>query len=102
MPRKRKGADLGCNTSRSRSMRNRRSERTEEQSQQQNTDARVSMAQLRQAQSEDTRAERNEVIRLEQRQSRRFTVNRRRTNDHQRQQVHRAFTSDSFLRLAFQ
>ncbi|VVC24672.1 Hypothetical protein CINCED_3A002500 [Cinara cedri] len=60
------------------------------------------MAQLRQEESEDTRAERNEVIRLEQRQSRRFTVNRRRTNDQQRQQVHRAFTSDSFLRLAFQ
>ncbi|GFS77268.1 uncharacterized protein TNCV_3758541 [Trichonephila clavipes] len=47
-------------------------------------------------------AERNEVRRLEQQQSRRFTVNRRRTNDQQRQQVHRAFISDSFLRLAFQ
>ncbi|GFX33393.1 helitron_like_N domain-containing protein, partial [Trichonephila clavipes] len=35
---------------------------------------------------EDTRAERNEVRRLEQQQSRRFTVNRRRTNDQQRQQ----------------
>ncbi|VVC25441.1 Hypothetical protein CINCED_3A005442 [Cinara cedri] len=102
MPTKRKGADLNRNTSKSRSLRNRRSERTEEQIQQQNTDARVRMAQLRQEESEDTRAERNEVIRLEQRQSRRFTVNRRRTNDQQRQQVHRAFTSDSFLRLAFQ
>ncbi|VVC42897.1 Helitron helicase-like domain, partial [Cinara cedri] len=101
MPTKRKGADLNRNTSKSRSLRNRRSERTEEQIQQQNTDARVRMAQLRQEESEDTRAERNEVIRLEQRQSRRFTVNRRRTNDQQRQQVHRAFTSDSFLRLAF-
>jgi hypothetical protein len=38
-------------------MRNRRAERTEEQIQQQNTDARVSMAQLRQEQSEDTRAD---------------------------------------------
>ncbi|CAG4953503.1 unnamed protein product [Parnassius apollo] len=64
-------------------MRNRRSQRTEEQIQQQNTDARVSIAQLRQEQSEDTRAERG-------------------TNDQQRQQVHREFTSDSFLRLAFQ
>ncbi|CAG5009802.1 unnamed protein product [Parnassius apollo] len=82
-------------------MRNRRSQRTEK-IQQQNIDTRVSMAQLREEQSKDTRAERNEVIRLEQRQSRRFTVNRRRTNDQQRQQVHRAFTSDSFLRLAFQ
>ncbi|XP_054091371.1 uncharacterized protein LOC128922976 [Zeugodacus cucurbitae] len=60
------------------------------------------MAQLHQEEPEDTRAERNEVRRLEQRQSRRFTVNRRRTNDQQRQQVHRAFISDSFLRLAFQ
>ncbi len=102
MPRKRKGADLSRNTSKSRNLRNRRSERTEEQIQQQNTDARVRMAQLHQEEPEDTRAERNEVIRLEQRQSRRFTVNRRRTNDQQRQQVHRAFTSDSFLRLAFQ
>lgn len=60
------------------------------------------MQQLRQEQSEDTSAERNEVVRLEQRQSRRFTVNRRSINDQQRQQIHRAFTSDSFLRLAFQ
>ncbi|GFT35815.1 uncharacterized protein TNCV_2791911 [Trichonephila clavipes] len=59
------------------------------------------MAQLHQEEPEDTRAERNEVRRLEQQQSRRFTVNRRRTNDQQRQQVHRAFISDSFLRLAF-
>ncbi|KAL4083698.1 hypothetical protein QTP88_029014 [Uroleucon formosanum] len=51
-------------------MRNTRAQRTEEQIQEQNIDSRVSMAQLRQEQSEDTRAERNEVIRLEQRQSR--------------------------------
>jgi len=102
MPTKRKGANLSRNTSRSRSMRNTRAQRTEEQIQQQNTDARVSMAQLRQKQSEDTRAERIEVKRLEQRQSRLYTVNRRRTNDQQRQQVHRAFISDSFLCLAFQ
>ncbi|XP_039953152.1 uncharacterized protein LOC120770076 isoform X3 [Bactrocera tryoni] len=67
-------------------MRDKRSQRTEEQIQQHNADARVSMQQLREEQSEDTRAERNEVIRLEQRQSRRFTVSRRRTNDQQRQQ----------------
>lgn len=65
MPRKRKGADLSRNTSKSRSLGNRRSERTEEQIQQQNIDARVTMAQLRQEESEDTRAERNEEIRLE-------------------------------------
>ncbi|VVC39931.1 Hypothetical protein CINCED_3A003556 [Cinara cedri] len=76
MSTKRKGADLNRNTSKSRSLRNRRSERTEEQIQQQNTNARVRMAQLRQEE--------------------------RRTNDQQRQQIHRAFTSDSFLRLAFQ
>ncbi|KAF0759557.1 ATP-dependent DNA helicase [Aphis craccivora] len=52
--------------------------------------------------STNTRAERNEVRRLEQRQSRRFTVKRRRTNDQQRQQIHRAFISDPFPRLAFQ
>jgi len=61
----------------------------------------MSMAQLRKEQSKDIRTERNEIIRLEQRQSRRFTVNRRRTNDQQRQQVHRASISDIFLRLAF-
>ncbi|VVC37906.1 Hypothetical protein CINCED_3A023365 [Cinara cedri] len=68
MPIKPKGADLNRNISKSRSLRSRRSERTEEQIQQQNTDA----------------------------------LNRRRTNDQQGQQVRRAFTSDSFLRLAFQ
>lgn len=70
MPRKRKGADLSRNTSKTRSKRNLRSERSEEEIQQETTDARVSMARLRQEQSEDTRAERNEVIRLQQRQSR--------------------------------
>ncbi|GBP20921.1 hypothetical protein EVAR_80741_1 [Eumeta japonica] len=95
-------ADLSRSTSKARKLRNSRSERTEEQIQQQNTDARVRMTRLHQEEPEDTRDERNEVRRLEQRQSRRFTVNRRRTNDQQRQQVHRAFISDSFLRLAFQ
>ncbi|CAG5020841.1 unnamed protein product [Parnassius apollo] len=86
MPRKRKGANLSRSTSKARNLRNSRSERTEEQIQQQNTDARVRMAQLHQEDPEDTRAERNEVRRLEQRQSCRFTVSRRRTNDQQRQQ----------------
>ncbi|KAF0769445.1 ATP-dependent DNA helicase [Aphis craccivora] len=74
--RKRKGADLSRSTSKARNLQNNRSERTEEQIQQQNTDARVRMAQLHQEEPEDTRSERNEV--------------------------HRAFISDSFPRLAFQ
>ncbi|GFX90223.1 hypothetical protein TNCV_2449981 [Trichonephila clavipes] len=45
-----------------------------------------------------TRAERNEVRRLEQQQSRRFAVNRRRTNDQQRQQAHRQRARCSFER----
>ncbi|CAG9827410.1 unnamed protein product [Diabrotica balteata] len=45
-------------------MRDKRSQRTEEQVHQQNADARVTIQQLRQEQSEDTRAERNKVIRL--------------------------------------
>ena len=84
MPTKRKGADLSHNTSKSRNLRNRISKRTEEQIQQQNTDARVRMAQLHQEEPEHTRAERNEN-RLQLRQSRRFTDNRCRTNDQQRQ-----------------
>ncbi|GFT39743.1 uncharacterized protein NPIL_56341 [Nephila pilipes] len=81
MPKKRKGANLSRDTNKSRSIRNRRAQRTEEQVQEENTGARVRMAQLRQEQLGDTRAERNEVMRLEQRQSHRFTVNRRRAND---------------------
>ncbi|GFS33023.1 ATP-dependent DNA helicase, partial [Nephila pilipes] len=99
MPTKRKGANLSRDTNKSRSIRNRRAQRTEEEVQEENTGARVRMAQLRQ---DDTRAERNEVMRLEQRQSYRFTVNRRRVNDQQRQQAHRAFVATSFRRLAFQ
>ncbi|GFT84187.1 ATP-dependent DNA helicase [Nephila pilipes] len=102
MPAKRKRANLSRDTNKSRSIRNRRDIRTEEQVQEENTGARVRMAQLRQEQLDDTRAERNEVMRLEQRQSHRFIVNRRRANDQQRQQAHRAFVATSFLRLAFQ
>ena len=82
-------------------MRNRRAQKTEGQVQQDNIDARVKMAQLHQAESEDTRAERNEQRRLEQRQDCHFTVSRRKANDQQRQQVHRAFTANSFQHLAF-
>jgi len=60
------------------------------------------MARLRQAASEDERAGLNEQRRLEQGQSLRYTVSRRRANDQQCQQVHRSFTSNSFLRLAFE
>ncbi|GFT98206.1 ATP-dependent DNA helicase [Nephila pilipes] len=102
MPTKRKGANLSRDTNKYRSIRNRRAQRTEEQVQEENTGARVRKAQWRQEQLDDTRAERNEVMRLEQRQSHRFTVNRRRANDQQRQQAHRAFVVTSFLRLAFQ
>ncbi|GFT82493.1 ATP-dependent DNA helicase [Nephila pilipes] len=102
MPTKRKGANLSRDTNKSSSIRNRRAQRTEKQVQEENTGARVRMAQLRQEQLDDTRAERNEVMRLEQRQSHRFTINRRRANDQQRQQAHLAFVATSFLRLAFQ
>lgn len=102
MPKRRKGASLDRQTRRAASMRNRRAQRTEEQQQQDNTNARESMALLHQAESGDARAERNEQRSLEQRQARRFIVNRRRANDQQRQQVHQSFTSDSFLRLAFE
>jgi hypothetical protein len=102
MPKRRKGASLDRQTTTAASMRNRRAQRTEEQQQQDNDNARESMALLHQAESEDARAERNGQRRVEQRQARRFIVNRRRANDQQRQQVHRSFTSDSFLRLAFE
>jgi len=59
MPTKHKVANLSRNTSTYRSMQNTRVKRNEEQIQQQNNDERVSMAQLRQEQSEDTRAGRN-------------------------------------------
>ncbi|XP_044577085.1 uncharacterized protein LOC123260163 [Cotesia glomerata] len=79
MPKKRKGANLSCRTSSSRAMRDLRARRSNEQIQEQN--------QQRQ---------------LERRQTRRLIVDRHRGIDQQRQQVHRAFTSNSFLRLAFQ
>ena len=97
MPVRRKEASLGRQIRRAASMRNRRAQRTDGKIKQNNTDARVRMAQLHQAESEDAQAERNE-----QRQARRFIVSRRRTNDQQSEQVHRAFTGSSFLHVAFE
>lgn len=100
MPARRRGSDLGRRTTKFAYMRNRRAQRTDEQIQQYNEYVRVNMVQLRE--SQEARAERNQQRRLEQRQARQFVVDKRRANDQQRQQVHRAFTSDSFRRLAFE
>ncbi|GIX71403.1 helitron_like_N domain-containing protein [Caerostris darwini] len=102
MPARRKGANLGRRTKKSAGMQNIRAHRRDEQIQQNNADVRVSMAHFRGSQSQEAREKRNRQRRLEQRQARRYVVNTRRSIDQQRQQVHRAFTSDSFLRLAFQ
>ncbi|GIY62529.1 uncharacterized protein CEXT_237781 [Caerostris extrusa] len=83
-------------------MQNIRAHRADEQIQQDNSDVLVSTAHFRESQSQAVKDERNRQKRLEQRQARRYVVNTRRAIDQQRQQVHRAFTSDSFLRLAFQ
>ncbi|GFY58534.1 ATP-dependent DNA helicase [Trichonephila inaurata madagascariensis] len=83
-------------------MRNRRAQRTDEQIQQNNEDVRVNTGQLRESQSQEARAKQIQLRRLEQRQARRFVVDTRRQNDQQCQQVHRAFTSDLFHRLAFE
>ncbi|XP_055910503.1 uncharacterized protein LOC129944866 [Eupeodes corollae] len=99
---KRRRTSLGRYTRNSAGMRNARTQRTEEQTQQDNTNARVGMARLRQAEPEDERAGRNEQRRLEQMQARRLTVSRSRASDQQRQEVHRSFTYNSFLRLAFE
>lgn len=101
MPTKRKRSNWGHQTSKAAEMRNRRAERTEDQMQLENTNMRVRIAQLRQVESEDTRVQRIE-LRLEQIQEPRFTVDRRRTNDQQRQQLYRSFISDLFLRLTFE
>jgi len=73
---------------------NRKVQRTDEQSQFYNTYVRVSMAQFCESLSRETRAKRNEQLQVEQRQTHRFVVDTRRAND---QQVHTAFTSNSFL-----
>ena len=53
MPVRSKGTFLGCQIRRAAIMQNRRAQRTEGQIQQDNTDARVRMTQLHQAESED-------------------------------------------------
>ncbi|GIY45233.1 helitron_like_N domain-containing protein, partial [Caerostris darwini] len=102
MPARCKGANLGRRTKKSASMQNIRAHRRDQQIQQDNADVRVSMAHFRGSKSQEACDERNRQRRLERRQARRYVVNTRRAIDQQRQQVHRAFTSDSFLRLAFQ
>lgn len=102
MPPTRRGANLARRTHTATNMRNRRAERPDEQIQHDNVNARVSMSQLRSSQSQGARAERNQQRQLQRRQTRRFIVDVRRANNRQRQQVHRAFTSASFVRLAFQ
>ena len=64
-------------------MRNLTAQRTEKLIRQDSVNAGVSMAQLRQAEPEDARTERNEQIRLERRQTRRFIVHRLRANNQQ-------------------
>ncbi|GIZ00249.1 ATP-dependent DNA helicase [Caerostris extrusa] len=100
MPARRKRANLGRCTKKSAGMQNIRAHRRDEQIQQDNADVRVSMVHFRESQTQEARDERNRQRRLEQ--ARRYVVNTRRAINQQRQQVHRAFTSDSFLRLAFQ
>lgn len=102
MPARRKGANLCRRTQKNAVVRNIRVERTIEQIQEDNSNARVIMRDLHESQSQEARDERNLQRRSEQRQARRFVVNTRRAINQQRQQVHRAFISDQFLRLAFQ
>ncbi|XP_046865507.1 uncharacterized protein LOC124459827 isoform X2 [Drosophila willistoni] len=101
MPRTRRGANLSRQTNRSRGMQDRRAIRSDAERQQSNADVRVRMAQLRASQLQEAIDERNQQRQLERREARRFVANRRRVID-QHQQVLRAFTSHSFLRLAFQ
>jgi len=75
-------------------MRDRRAQIRDVQIQPNNENLRMNMVRLREAQ-----AEQDQIRRLEARQ---FVVDTRRANDRQRQQVNRAFTSNSFLRLAFE
>lgn len=102
MPRKGKGANLSRRTVKSTASRDRRARRSGEQIEEDNANARGSMTQLRQSESQEARDERNQEKQLQRREARRFIVNRLRRIDQQRQQVHRAFTSGAFLRLAFQ
>ncbi|XP_074000087.1 uncharacterized protein [Rhodnius prolixus] len=102
MPKKRKGANLSRRTINSRARLDERVQRSSEQIQKVNADASRRMSQLRELRSQEARDERNQQRQLERRETRRFIVDGRRGIDQQRQQVHRAFTSNLFLRLAFQ
>ena len=102
MPARRKGVHLGRRTNKATNMRNRRVERTDEQIQQDNENVRVNMSQLGASKLQESRAERNQQRQLERRQARRFLIETHRAHDRQRQKVHRAYTSVSFLRLAFE
>lgn len=82
-------------------MKIRRGQRTDQQIQSDCTNMRVSLTHWRESRLQEERAEVNKKQRLDQRQTHRFIVNTRKANDRQRQQVRRAFTSDTFLRLAF-
>ncbi|KAK9891528.1 hypothetical protein WA026_014763 [Henosepilachna vigintioctopunctata] len=75
-------------------MRDIRARRSSEQFQENKADMRVRVGQLRESQSQEARDERNQQRQLERRETRRFIVDRRRGIDQQRQQVHRALTSD--------
>ncbi|XP_073979946.1 uncharacterized protein [Rhodnius prolixus] len=102
MPKIRKGANLSRRTINSRARLDERVQRSSEQIQKVNADASRRMSQLRELRSQEARDERNQQRQLERRETRRFIVDGRRGIDQQRQQVHRAFTSNLFLRLAFQ
>lgn len=101
-PKKRKGDNLSRRTTISRVMRYIKARRSCKQARENNADMRVRVKQVRESQSQEARDERNQQRQLERKETRRFTVDRRRGIDQQRQQVHRALTSDSFIRLAFQ
>lgn len=102
MPKRRKGANLSRRTVNSRALQDSRARKSRAQIQEQSENSRVQMEQLRESQSQEVREERNRLRQLERRENRRFIVDRRRGIDQQRQQILRAFTSHSFLRLAFQ
>src|SRR5690606_18128452 len=101
MPKRRKRAFLNRRTPGTARMRNIRPQKTEKLIRQDNANARVSIAQFRQAVSEDARTERNEQTRFERRQTRCFIVHKLRASIRQFRQVHGSFICDSFLRLTF-
>ena len=102
MPARCEGAHLGCRMNKATNMRNSRVERTDKQIKQDNENVHVSMSQLRASQLQEARVERNQQRQLERRQARRFLIETHRANDRQRQQVHRAYTSASFLHHTFE